>query len=65
MAAYYVQRTGLATSIMSPLILMKTLMEGEVRLILQWLFGAGRGFLSEDLTFEWRPEQCEVRYINR
>ena len=39
-------------------------MEGEVRLILQWLCRVGRGFLSEDLTFEWRPGQCEVRYIN-
>lgn len=40
------------------------MMEGELRLILWWLFGVGRGFLSEDLTFEWRPGQCEVRYIN-
>ena len=43
---------------------LQGMMEGEVRLILQWLFRVGRGFLSEDLTFEWRPEQCEVRYIN-
>ena len=35
-----------------------------MRLILQWLFRMGRVFFSEDLTFEWRPGQCEVRYIN-
>ena len=30
----------------------------EIGLILQWLFRVGREFLSEDLTYEWRPEQC-------
>lgn len=34
-----------------------------MRLILQWFFRVGGGFLSEDLTFEWRPEQCKVRHI--
>lgn len=34
----------------------------EIRLIFQWLLRVGREFLSEDLTYEWRPEQCEVRH---